>query len=79
MGHGSCWAVSVQVVGNRKEPWEQALNLTSVWVNLHVLIYVHLSQLPYGSWQKCGEVNAGKWLYAVSEEYGDSDFLRDPR
>lgn len=41
--------------------------------------YVHLSQLTCGSWQKCGEVNVGQWLYAVSEEYGDSDFLRDPR
>lgn len=62
---GSCWAVCRCCVAEmhlRSNHWTWFM---SVWINVHMLIYVHLSQLTCGSLQKCGEANVVQCLYPV--------------
>lgn len=62
---GSCWAVCrccMAEMNLRSNHWTWYM---SVRVNVHMLIYVHLSQLTRGSLQKCGAVNVVQCVYPV--------------
>lgn len=62
---GCCWAACrccVAEMNLRSNHWTWFM---SVRVHVRMLIYVHLSQLTWGSLLKCGEVNVVQCLYPV--------------